>query len=254
MIEERSDKVAVPRWVAEGLWKPDVLTILEVMRGNIVLICFIACFLSFAWFGAKVSYWHLLAAIPLNWLQKKLSWSLRTSEEAIYLATKTSYRQHVFENALEKFRTRNPIMLHLLLAAFVLVPHGLFYSFSLKLPHVFVPYYAAYLIILFSSFAFYAYGRPETRHFDPDVSPEKYIKEFGTLGGNNMKYVMGRNIFYQLPVAIFLWFLISSKQGYSLGQMAGLYLSQFLVLRADQAIYNAKIFWLSLALHQKESS
>ncbi|NVJ97186.1 MAG: hypothetical protein HWE25_03480 [Alphaproteobacteria bacterium] len=246
------DDAKVPSWVTDGLWKPNALIALEVLRSNILLLCFAACYASIFWNGGTASFLHLLAALPLNWIQQKLSWSLNTDAEAIYRATVTSNRDHVYENVLERTRVRHPRRILLCLVLLAVVPPAMLLLYSMELPQLFVPYYFAYLVLIFSSFAFFTHGRPEATRQNPDIDPESFVQKFGTLAHSQPDYGVYRNIFLMMPLASILWFLVSSKDGASSGQMAGNYLCLFFVLRADQAIYNARVFWLSQSIRQNK--
>lgn len=238
----------LPTWLTSGSWKPTSLSALENLKGNIISLCFLVTFVSAFIFGKDMSALHLLVAPFLDFAQRRLSWSLNTKPEQIYLALVTDRREHVFRNTLELARQNKPVLVYSLLAGAVTGPALWLHLYEPELPMAFVPYCTAYLVLLSASFAFFAHPGNANPSSETDVDPHTYARYSGSLGGENLPYESKKSLFIAYPAMLVIWIFSASQYGYSEGHLAGIVLCMMIIMRTDQDIYNGKVVWLAESL------
>ena len=224
------------------------MRLLEFLRGHAITLCFVITYISATWHELDMPIWHLLIAVVLDFLQRRMCWSLGTKAEAVYRSSLSSEYDHFPRNLLESLREEFPVVMNGMLLALLVIPPAFLHHYSPKVPVVFFCYYTAYLIILLSPFPIFIRAREKADSAElPDgMKLPEYLRQGGSLGGHNMHWQILRHLFLSLPVAALMWALLASKTGYTVAHISGAYFAFFLMLRADQAIYYAKVYFISI--------
>ncbi|WP_020401423.1 hypothetical protein [Kordiimonas gwangyangensis] len=246
-IDGMPQSTPVPDWVAAGAWKPRGYGLLVLVRRNILTLCFLVSYFSAQWHGWNTPVWDLFVAIGLDYVQRQLSWSLQTNPVDVYKSSVSSVNTHLPRNDLERWRMRRPIVAHGCILLLLFGPWLLLDYYYPLLPVMAASYYMAYLLLIIAPFS--GVFRNFEKHTEPDFPPgmklPEVLRRHGKRDISRVQISVYLWLLLALPLIIFFWFVVASWPGRPGAQIGASYLTACVVLAADQAIYQCKVYFIS---------
>ncbi len=238
MRKPAEDKVQIPAWIKDGSWQPWYLKFIKLIRRNLCILL-----LSVPLFSQGLAV-HVFLAIPFavlfDYFLTKVSWISNTCPEKIFLAQTTQKRDHVHENALERFRKKYPSVTYITVGILIFLPSVASLALDLKLPNIFKFYFMVYLLTINCSFAFLTYST-RNPHIDPKLTPLEFVEKFRMSRLYSAATIGGLTLLIIVPMSFVGWALLFGAPGFNLMHVLMAIFCIYTVNFMYQAEYNISI-------------